>query len=720
MNNAELPNQELSIDFTSNSNEQINHFLVIQNNPNTNDYEERISLQDNTITIGRNEDNVIVLNKQSISRYHAHLIRKEKDEDFYYEIIDGDIQGNISKNGIFINNVRVKNSILKHGDLITLGLGVNLKYYIGSYDKILIDYNYLIDDNETDKNNTYEEHNGSLLSEYSSYQGEYSLNDLLKFASIVSLFPTPMIEINEQGKITFINTIAKIHFPNIDKQNFAHPIFKNILPLPINNQFSVYKREVKVNDICYEQYIHYLTELKLVRLYLFDITANQKRKQILKNKIEYDDNTKLPNYKFFLKDLQKSLAIHKRNNRQLAVMIVELENLYLAQEDLNDKLEKTLLREFAKRIQKCFREEDTVAYWRNNQFIISISELTNFKDIGIICDRLFNETQKPITNDKNELLINVNIGISVYPYDAENKEDLIRKANQAVNSSKHYGENQYTLYSPKFNFESQQNNKIIKNLKTALQNQEFTIYYQPIINYQQKEVIALEALIRWNNPQLGMLYPQHFLELAERIDIISELTWWMLEEIFALINDDKFSPFQKIPIAVNLSIKLFNHPLIWRRIIDLIKTHQDDSKFLILEVTEQVFLQDSSIKDALKQLLGLGVKIALDDFGSAYSSLDIVRKFPFHFLKIDHQFTKQIKDNTQDKAIISAINTIAKGFNMKVIAEGIENQQHWDIVEQLGCDYGQGYLFCKPLPLEEIYNFLQNPLQFEEEIATQD
>lgn len=718
MNNAELPDQESWTDFTSNSNEQINHFLVPENNGNPEHSDEPILLQENIVTIGRNDDNVIVLNRQSISRYHAHLIKQKQEEDFYYEIIDGDIQGNLSKNGIFVNNVQVQKSILKHGDLITLGLGINLKYHIGKYEEILINNNYLINDNETDKNKTFEEHKIPSLSEYSSHQGDYSLNDLLKFASIVSLFPTPMIELNVEGKITFINGIAQTHFPNLEKQNLEHPILKNILPFPVNNQFSVYKREVKFNDICYEEYIHYLTELKLVRLYLFDITANQKRKQILKDKIEYDDNTKLPNHKFFLKDLQKSLAIHKRNNRQLAVMIVELENLYLVQEDLNDKPEKTILREFAKRIKKCFREEDTVAYWRNNQFIISISELANFKDIGIICDRLFNETQKPVSNEKNELFINVNIGVSVYPYDAENKEDLIRKANQAVNNSKHYGENQYTLCSPKFNFESQKNHKIIKNLKTALENKEFTIYYQPILNYRRKEVIALEALIRWNNPQLGMLYPQSFLELAERIDIISELTWWMLQEIFDLINNDQFSPFQKVPIAVNLSAKLFNHPLIWRRIIDLITTHKADSKFLILEVTEQVFQQDLTIKDALRQLLSLGVKIALDDFGSAYSSLDIVRKFPFHFLKIDHQFTKQIKDNSQDKAIISAINTIAKGFNMKVIAEGIENQQHWDIVEQLGCDYGQGYLFCKPLPLDDIYTFLQNPLQFEEEIAT--
>lgn len=703
MNNVSLIEAELLSNLISEK--QINHFLILEENTPVQKLVKTILLEEEQITIGRNEDNTIVLSSPQISRYHAYLKRHQQGENTYYEIIEGDLNGNPSQNGVYINQVEVSNAILQHGDLIELGTEIKLTYYL-DYDGELIQQKISIIARNNLREDTIPEQNEPTIPLQSLFKDNYRLDELLKFASIVNLCPTPILEIDKQENITFINAITQIHFPNLLTEKFNHPLLQGLFPSPPNIKANLYKREVKINDKYFEEYIHHLTEGNLIRLYIFDVSYSKKQKQILKEKVEYDFVTRLPNYKFFLKAIQKSIANHQRNKRKFAIMLVDLENLYFLKENLTDKLEKDILREFACRIKRCFREEDTVAYWRNSQFIILLSELDSFQEIGIICNRVFENTQKPFIDDKTELYINTNIGISVYPYDADNKEDLIIKADQALTTSKQHGANDYALFSPKINFEIKKYSRTLKNLQGAFNNKEFTIYYQPIIYNKIQKVFALEALIRWNNPRYGIIYPQDFIELAEKINLIGEVTLWMLENIFQQLKLHQNSKLNQIPISINLSAQLFNNSFIWSKIIELIERYAQESKLLIIEITESVFFQESVTKDALKQLLNLGIKIALDDFGSKKSSFNIIKKFPFHFIKIDQEFTKNIKDNPQDKAIISAINTIAKGFNMKVIAEGIENQKQWELVKELGCEYAQGYLFSPPLPLDEIQQFL--------------
>lgn len=686
---------------------QINHFLILEENNPIQKLIKTILLEEQIITIGRNEDNQIILSSPQISRYHAYLKRQEQGDNSYYEIIDGDLEGNSSQNGVFINQVELPKAILKHGDLIELGTETKLTYYL-DYDGELTQQKSSIIARNNLVNDTIPEQNEPTIPFDTLYKNNYRLDELLKFSSIINLCPTPILEINLQGNITFINAVTQIHFPNLLAEKFNHPLLKNLLPYPESIKANLYKREINIDNKYYEQYVHNLPDLNVIRLYIFDVTSRQKQKQILKEKVAYDFTTGLPNYKYFLNNLHKTLANHQRNQRKFAVLIIDLENLYFIKENLTDKLEKDILREFAQRIKQCFREDDTVAYWRNNQFIILLSELDSFQDLGVICNRIFERTQIPFIDRQEQLYLNTNIGISVYPYDANNKEDLIRKADQALTSSKQDGANNYALFSHKINFEIKQYSRTLKNLQTALDNQEFTVYYQPIIHNQTQEIFALEALIRWYNPRHGLIYPQEFLDLAEKINLIGDITLWMLETIFQQRNNWQNSQFNNLPITINLSTKLFGNPLICSKIIDSIISNHQESQSLIIEITESAFLHDLTIKKALKKLLNLGIKIALDDFGSNNSSFNIIKKFPFHFLKIDQEFTKNIKNNPQDKAIISAINTIAKGFNMKVIAEGIENQEQWQIIQELGCEYSQGYLFSAPLPSDKIQLFFNN------------
>ncbi|BAQ66495.1 EAL domain-containing protein [Geminocystis sp. NIES-3709] len=690
----------------------INHFLILEENTSIQRLIKTILLDKKETSIGRSEDNDIILSSLQVSRSHCYLIqeRNEDTKGIYYIIIDGDKQGNISNNGLIINQKKVSESYLKHGDIIEIGSEVIMTYFIDYEGKFQEQKIKIIEETKfkklmVDTLSHDNKDNDEIFAIKSHSNYDYRVDELLKFASIVNLSPHPIIEIDIMGNILFANACAKINFPNLLKDKLNHPLLQSIIPYPETIKTNLFKREVKVNDFYFEEYIHYLKDLNLVRLYIFDVTARNKQKENLKQILDYDLKTKLPNYRFFIKTLQKTLASYKRTEQKLAVMLVEIDQIYLAKDTLTENTENHLLKYCSEKLTKIFRLEDTVAYWRENQFIILLSEINDISQIGTIAKRVIKYLNEPFISNNKKLKLNINIGISIYPHDDENDTNLIRKADQALAMSKKYGENQYSFYSPKINYENQEFIKIKNELNHALTNEQLTIYYQPIIN-RNNSIVALESLIYWHHQYKGLISSEYFMDIAENIDLINEITLWVLERIIyeKLINIH--TKFYEMPIAINVSHKLFKDKKALNKFIKVLEQSPEIAKNIIIEIQEISLVEDEESRKFLKKLLSLGIKITLDDFGVHNSSFNNLKKFPFHYVKIAQDFVKNIKDNSQDKAIVSAIITMAKGFNMEVIAEGIENNLQWIITQELDCEYGQGYLFCKPLPFDEINQLL--------------
>ncbi len=689
----------------------INHFLILEENTSIQKLIKTILLENKQTTIGRSDDNDVILSSLQASRYHCYLTEccNEETQEIYYIITDGNIEGNPSNNGLLINQKKVlQSSNLKHGDIIEIGSEVTLTYFVdyeGKFQeqkvKILAQKNLMI---ETISDGEKEDIEPTFIATYKSNY-DYGIDELLKFASIVNLSPYPIIEIDTQGNILFANASAKINFATLLEEKINHPLLKHVLPYLSRLETNLFKREVQVNNLFVEEYIHYLKDLQIIRLYVFDITTIYKQKENLKQILEYDLKTKLPNYKSFIKTLQKTIASYKRINLKLAVMIIEIDRINLGRDTLTPKNEYNLIKNCSEKLKKIFRLEDAVAYWREHQFIVLLSEIEDFSQIGSVSQRVMNNLIKPITVDNKELKLSINIGISVYPHDAENETDLIRKADQALSISKNAGQNQASFYSPKIDFENKELLRLSNELNHALSNQEFIIYYQPIIS-KDNTIIALEALLRWNHQYKGIISPDKFLDIAKHINIINNMTLWILEDIIHKKLTNYSNSFAKIPIAINVSHQLFQDQNAWDNFIQLIKNNIHLAPTLIIEISNNLWLEDNQGKNCLKKLLSLGIKITLDDFGLHNIYFNNIKKFPFHYLKIAQNFIKYIKDNSQDKAIVSAITTFAKGFNIEVIVEGIENDLQWIILQELGCEYAQGYLFCEPLPFNEINQLL--------------
>lgn len=684
----------------------INHYFILEEKTSVQKLTKTILLQEELITIGRAEDNSIQLSSLEVSRRHAHLQRFSNPEthEIYYEIIDGNIEGQKSNNGLFLNRKKIVKAKLKHGDIINIGSEVIFTYFI-DYEGELETQKTIILEQKNLVKDTVAENEDETTNIVATSNIANGIDQLLKFASIVNLSPYPIIEIAIKGDIVFLNTSAKITFPTLLKEQKNHLIFKDILPIPQDLETDLFKREIKIDNSYFEQYVHYIKELHIVRTYLLNINSRKKQEENIKKLLEYDLKTKLPNYRSFIKTLQKSVARHQRTNQKLAIMLIELDQIDLGKDTLTPQNEQSIYGYCAEKLNQLFREGDTIAYWRNYQFIVLLSNINENNQIGLISQRVIDNLKIPFHLNNNNIELKINIGISVYPYDADNSSDLIRKADQALSNSKKIGLNTYTFFSAKMNFDNQVFSLLSNNVNNALKNREFVIYYQPIVD-KEHQIVALEALLRWQHPSKGILQPEEFLGVIENKKMINDITIWMLENIITKKLTYPNSCFSDIPVTINISKKLIEDKESSNKFLEIIKNNLEYTRNLIIEIRDNIWLENQEGKNILKQLLSLGLKIALDDFCHHDSLFNTIKQFPFHYLKISQDFVSNIKDNYQDKAIVSAISTMAKGLNMEIIVEGIEQEIQWIVVLELDCQYAQGYLFSPPVPFEEILAIL--------------
>jgi diguanylate cyclase (GGDEF)-like protein len=688
---------------------KVNHILVIDA-PN---FRQTVSLEDSIYSIGRNTGNSIVIFSQKLSRRHATIVRKNEaiDNNDSFFIIDGDLEGNKSKNGIFINGRKCSEHELKHGDLINLSDDIRMSYYIvnnasdNSGGDRLGNRQASID-KSTSYNFSREQFKQTQIITATSKE-DADRNDLAKLASLVELSPNPIIEINWQGEITYVNSAASLKFPKLDRLKLEHPILKDLLEKNEHRNGNLLIREVKVEEEVFEQHVHYLSESKLIRSYIFDITERKCAEEILQYQAFHDALTDLPNRALFHEQLALAIANAQRNQAQMATIFIDLDNFKKINDTLGHSTGDRILQLFAKRLNTCLRGGETLARWGGDEFTILLPHIKSVEETAKLAQRLLEEIKQPYEVGEHQLYVKCSLGIAIYPQDGEDPEVLLKNADAAVYRAKEKGRDRYQFYSATMTSQVSEWLRLEHQLHQAISKEQLFLCYQPQLDLATGQILGIEALIRWHHPELGLISPAKFIPLAEDNGLIVPIGEWVLKTACAQNKALQKAGFPPLKVSVNLSARQFQYANLVEMVARILEETELDPQWLELEITETTIMQNVNFaRWALERLQQLGIRISMDDFGTGYSSLGYLKQFPFHTLKIDQSFVRDLTDDSRDTAIVAAVIALGRGLNLRVIAEGVETQQQVDLLRNLKCETIQGYWLSKPLKAEDLVSFL--------------
>jgi diguanylate cyclase (GGDEF)-like protein/PAS domain S-box-containing protein len=885
------------------NNQIVRHILVVEDP----EIKRTVTLDSATYSIGRHASNSIILSSQKISRHHATLLRRTdvRTNSYSYWILDGDLDGNRSRNGIFINGKKCLVHELKHGDIIEFGAEVKARYHIVAdysekFENLDDDSDILqkqkpearfadpnetvinerfADPNETVINERFADRNETLINERFADRNETIINERFadrnetiinerfadrnetiinepdkplqetvvvpyevlardrdaesnRLSSFAELNPSPIIEIDLEGKITYLNSAALVSFPQIDRLGLEHPLLAGLLDRRHNDNGNLFVREIAIDDKVFQQNVHYLPESQVVRSYLVDITE-QKRlevklkqlqalhscllaqikegvaiiepldrgileandvycellgysrreiKQLTLDEITFDreilarewqrlsksnssshrelsyrrkDNsllevdvsfnlvsvdanevilmivrdltqqknveeqlrhqsfhdqlTGLPNQTMFKQQVATALANAKRNQGMAGVMFLELDYYKNIVTHLGNTLENNLLENCAERLKSSLRSGDTIGYWGGDKFAALMPQISSFDEVAKISQRILDVVTQPFKLGEHQLNIRVNIGIAIYPEDGLELETLIENAELALDRTKEAQRNSYQFHSLSMHNRASEQMELENALYHALEKNELTLYYQPQVNIESGDVKGVEALLRWHHPELGVLLPLEFINLAEQTGLIVPIGEWVLQTACAQNKIWQAKGLPPVKMSVNLSPLQFQQPNLAATIERILKETELEASLLELEVKMEILMQNVDFaREIIQDLKQIGVNIAVDDFGSGFSafSYNSLKALSLSTLKIDQSFVQQLTDDSQDLAIVSAVVTIGHGFNLRIVAEGVETQQQFELLRNLHCEEMQGNWFSQPLPAEEATKFL--------------
>jgi PAS domain S-box-containing protein len=452
-----------------------------------------------------------------------------------------------------------------------------------------------------------------------------------------------------------------------------------------------------------------------------DITERKKAESQIRFLAFYDSLTGLPNRLQFNEQLKKSLARAREKGRTAAVMFLDLDNFKRINDTSGHSAGDRLLRAAATRLKEAMRATDvvtrrggakeaegTVARLGGDEFIVLLPDVSHAEDPAKVARRVLEAFREPFPVGENEFFVSVSIGIGIFPQDGENSEDLLKNADAALYHAKDSGRNNFQFYSPSLNDAAFRRLSLETSLRKAIERKEFVLHYQPQVTARDGRIIGVEALIRWNHPDLGLVYPGQFVPLAEETGLIQAIDDWVLREACVQARAWIDAGLPSIHVAVNLSGSQFHRKDLLERVDAALGAVDLPARFVELEITEGVLMSNAAVTlEVLQQLRARGFRIAVDDFGTGYSSLSYLRRFHADVLKIDRSFVHDIATNPDAAAIVSAIVTLADALKMRAIAEGVEHPLQRECLYEHGCDLMQGYLFGKPSPPAEITKLLR-------------
>ncbi len=439
-----------------------------------------------------------------------------------------------------------------------------------------------------------------------------------------------------------------------------------------------------------------------------DITEHKKTEEKILYQSHFDSLTDLPNRFLSLDRLMQLIINAQRKNKYVCVLFIDLDNFKTVNDSLGHDIGDKLLIEAASRLSNNIRNDDTVGRFGGDEFIILLSDLNSTTDALIIIEKLLNLFKLPFDIDNRKLILTTSIGISIYPDDGDNPEELLRKSNSAMHHSKDKGKNTYSFFTDAMNINASRRLVLKEEMHGALKRGEFRLNYQPKINISDQQIIGVESLIRWNNKKLGEVSPVEFIPIAEQSGMIIPIGKFVLIESLKMMSEWKKIYTHHFSIAVNLSPCQLRD----EHFVDLIKRNlikfNIPTECLELEITEGVLMNKHNYVDhVLNEIHDLGINIAMDDFGTGYSSLSYLRSYPFDILKIDRSFVNDITENTADRELVKASISMAHSLGLKVVAEGVETIEQLNLLTIQGCDIAQGYYFSKPVSAEKITAMLK-------------
>jgi diguanylate cyclase (GGDEF)-like protein len=418
---------------------------------------------------------------------------------------------------------------------------------------------------------------------------------------------------------------------------------------------------------------------------------------------QYDHLTGLANRTLFKDRLTQALARADRNDQQVALMFLDLDNFKVVNDTLGHDAGDIVLRAVAERLKKCVRVTDTVARLGGDEFIIILDGLPKSDVPVIVAQKIINALAPPFHISDREVFITTSIGISRYPMDAKNAKDLLKYADRSMYLAKEKGCSNYQFYAAEINLRATERLTFRSGLYHALDRDELVLHYQPIVNLRSGRIIGLEALLRWHLPNYGLLYPDRFIDLAEETELIVPIGEWVMRKACESVHKWLQSYPRHFRISVNLSARQFRQRELFSNIKSILLDSGLEPGRLELELTEGTLMEQTEISSStLMNLKDLGVRISIDDFGTGYSSLSYLRKFPIDTLKIAQTFVKDLTNNSDDAAISKAIIAMAHSLRLEVIAEGVETMDQLSILFAQGCDAAQGYYLGKPIGEEDI------------------
>lgn len=439
------------------------------------------------------------------------------------------------------------------------------------------------------------------------------------------------------------------------------------------------------------------------RVALFsDITGRKEAEELIWKQANFDSLTGLPNRRMFHDRLAQEIKKVQRNKQSLALIYLDLDRFKEVNDSLGHEMGDKLLIEAAQRLNSCVRQTDSVARLGGDEFTVVMTELDDTRSVERVTQEILERLSSPYQLGIETIYMSTSIGVTLFPEDANNIDDLLRNADQAMYSAKSQGRNRYSYFTKAMHEKVQARIRIARDLRLAMGAQQFLVYYQPIVDLNSGNIHKAEALIRWQHPEYGLVSPAEFIPVAEETGLIVEIGNWIFNTAATQAAAWRQHYCGDFQISINKSPVQFNDQTTGHEAwLDLLKYLGLPGQSVAIEITEGLLLDaNSAVTEKLLEFRDAGIQVAIDDFGTGYSSLSYLKKFDIDFLKIDKAFVSNLAPGSDDLVLCEAIIVMAHKLGIKVIAEGVETAEQCKLLQAAGCDYGQGYLFSKPVPAE--------------------
>jgi len=445
-----------------------------------------------------------------------------------------------------------------------------------------------------------------------------------------------------------------------------------------------------------------------------DISNRKKYEQDIWYKTNYDPLTNLANRHQYSLKIQQEMLAAKQQSQQLAILFIDLDRFKYTNDIYGHAVGNELLCLVAARLESLLGTDDVVARLGGDEFVIILSNVKQRNEVRQFVENVIDHLSSPFNLSNNELMISASVGVSLYPENGDDGEQLTRNAETAMYQAKGDGRNSYRYFSADMNSNMLQRIQLEQRLRRAVLQKEFCLFYQPIVNLDDRNIIGVEALIRWRDPKFGLISPDQFIPLAEETGLIEPIGEWVLQQALTDLSHWHANGFM-INMAINVSGRQLinsNQASFSYLLETMLKKHNIAPRYLHIEITESMLMADTEqCQQKLEAIRDLGIDIYIDDFGTGYSSLSYLKRFPISVIKIDKSFVDNMLERQSDANLIKAIVMMGQSLELKLVAEGIETEEQWQFLQNLGCNFGQGYLISRPRPIDELTELLVDNLK---------